>query len=112
MFRLGIDDAQLVSRELGVFTAEEVLNLDVGQAFVRSGASAKTFNLETHPKPDSLQVDPTPRIHAFTRDRSAHPVADVEAEMGNVIPAEQVESTNAECFHTEPEDPSEDDLVT
>lgn len=61
VFRLGIDDAHLISKELGVFTPEEVLNLDVGQAFVRCGASAKTFNLQAFPKADLAEVDPTSR---------------------------------------------------
>ena len=111
VFRLGIDDAQLISRELGVFTAEEVLNLDVGQAFVRSGASAKTFNLQTHPKPNSIELDPAPRIQGLTRSLYSRPVADVEAELGGIIPPDRMEFRTAVRFQTELEDPSEDDLV-
>lgn len=111
VFRLGIDDAQLISRELGVFTADEVLNLAVGQAFVRSGASAKTFNLQTHPKPDSIAVDPAPRIQTLTRSLYARPVADVEAELGSVTSPDQAEARQAAIFDSEMDDPSEDDLV-
>lgn len=106
VFRLGIDDAQLVSRELGVFTAEEILNLDVGQAFVRSGMSFATFNLTTHSKPDIVAADATLRIQALTRTRYARPVAEVEAELGSIVSVDRVpDLTN------EPEDLNEDDLV-
>lgn len=111
VFRLGIDDAQLISRELGFFTAEEVLNLDVGQAFVRSGASAKTFNLRTYPKSESAENDPTPHIHALTRARYARPITDVEAELGSVHPPNPTDFSYSTNLGAEPEDPTEDDFV-
>lgn len=106
VFRLGVDDAQLVSRELGAFTADEVLNLDVGQTFVRSGMSSATFNLTTHPKPDIASADPTLRIQALTRSRYARPVAEVEAELGSVVSDYRVP-----VLANEPEDLNDDDLV-
>lgn len=83
-FRMGIEDAQSISRELGVFTPEEVLNLGVGQAFVRhtNTTSSQTFNLQTSPKHAAPDDDPTPRIQALTRSRYARPIADVIAELG------------------------------
>ncbi|MDB5342004.1 MAG: hypothetical protein JWP89_381 [Schlesneria sp.] len=110
VFRLGMDDAQLVSRELGAFTAEEVLNLGVGEAFVRSGMSADTYNLQSHPKPAQLEIDPTPRIRERNRDTYARPIADVELETGGNS-AVQLSNRTDTSWMTDPEDPSEDDLV-
>lgn len=110
VFRLGIDDAQLVSRELGAFTAEEVLNLGVGQAFVRSGMSANAFNLQSNPKPETTELDPTLRIQSLTRARYATPVDEVEAELGNVSTARPLPPGEDESCQ-QPEDPQEDDLV-
>lgn len=109
--RLGINDAQLVSRELGSFTAEEVLNLGVGQAFVRCGMSADTYNLQSHPKPEPLEIDPTPRIRLLTRSKFAQCVADVEAELGAVSTTAQFSPIEDGRSFEEPEDPSEEDLV-
>lgn len=111
VFRLGIDDAQLVSRELGSFSSEEVLNLGVGQAFVRSGMSVDTFNLQSHPKSDPSNVDPTARIQAFTRANFARPLAEVEAELGDVSTTERLSAFDSTGLLAEPEDPSEDGLV-
>ncbi len=47
VFRLAIANAYLFAKDLGVFTSEEALTLDVGKALIGSGASAKPFNLET-----------------------------------------------------------------
>lgn len=111
VFRLGIDDATLVSRELGVFTSEEVLNLGVGQAFVRSGAAAGTFNLQSPTKPEPADIDPTPQIQALTRARYARPVTDVEAELGSPSVGVRIPKFDDEGRFSYPEDPSEDDLV-
>lgn len=110
-FRLGIDDANHISKELGVFTAEEVLSLDVGKAFVRSGASGKTFNLQTLVKPDLLEDDPSSHIRNLTRARYARPIADVEAELGKIIRSDRLHSKYADSPSIAPEDPSEDDLI-
>lgn len=107
VFRLGIDDAQLVSRELGLFTADEILNLGVGEAFVRSGTSAGAFNLQTYAKPELTDHDPTVCIQSLTRTRYATPLGKVEAELAPVAAVERLTHDDA----TEPIDPSEDDLV-
>lgn len=110
-FKLGVGDARLIAEELGVFTADEVLNLDVGQAFVRSGTSAKTFNLQTGTKPNVSPIDPTTRIQALTRTRYARPVAEVEADLGQVEKDDLMPPSPARDWPSEPTDPSEDDLV-
>ena len=46
VFRLGVDDAQTAAKELGVFTADDILNLEVGQAIARVGTSQTAFNLQ------------------------------------------------------------------
>lgn len=111
VFRLGVDDAQMVSRELGAFTAEEVLNLGVGQAFVRSGMSMDTFNLQSHSKAATAEFNPTPRIRAITRESFARPVADVEKELGDVSASVQIRDISPSGLLAEPEDPSEDGFV-
>ncbi|MBS0203960.1 MAG: ATP-binding protein [Planctomycetes bacterium] len=110
VFRLGVDDAHTISKELGAFTAEEVLNLEVGQAFVRSGMSASTFNLQSYPKPVPAGLDPTPRIQAMTRTHYASPIEIVEAELGPALTKGRLQTLD-DGRSAEPEDPSEDDLV-
>src|SRR5918992_3587281 len=42
---MGQIDAQLLQRELGRFTAEDLLNLGIAQAIVRMGSARDTFNV-------------------------------------------------------------------
>ena len=79
-FRLGTDDAGLLQKELGGFTAEEILNLEVGQAFGRIGGSATSFNLKTYPPPPVESHDPTRKITALCRHRYAKPRSKVASE--------------------------------
>ena len=51
IFRVGVEDANAVARQLGVFTAEEILNLDRGEAIARVGPAHTAFNLTTYPPP-------------------------------------------------------------
>lgn len=44
--RVGIDDSQVLMKELGQYTAEDILNLQVGEAIVRMGAAKDSFNLQ------------------------------------------------------------------
>lgn len=111
IYRLGVEDAHSVARELGSFTAEEILNLEVGHAFVRSGSSANAFNLQSRHKPELAQVDPTSRIQAMTRMRYARSLADVEAELEHISTKERIQARHKASIIAEPEDPSEDDLV-
>jgi hypothetical protein len=111
VFRLGVDDAHLVAKETGVFTAPELQNLQVGEAVVRAGGSATAFNLTTYREPPAPPDDPTRRIIALTRQRYARPRAEVERELQPV--AQAAERPQAAADRTdEPSDPHEDDLVS
>jgi hypothetical protein len=108
-FRLGVEDAQTVAKELGTFKAEDILNLEVGQAIARVGGSSTAFNLETFKEPVAPTDNPTRRIVALARQRYARPRREVERELLNV--AKSAEKLNA-LVADEPCDPNEDDLVT
>ncbi len=123
-FRLGVEDANTIAREMGVFTAEEILNLELGEAIARAGGSKTAFNLRTFPDPPLAEPNSTDvireRMHAeFTMDRN-----DVEREFlrrtGGATIAEtgQAGATNApndsqkyRLSQTGPTDPNEDDLL-
>jgi DNA-binding MarR family transcriptional regulator len=44
--KVGIDDAQVLQKELGQFNADDLLNLNVGESIVRMGAAKDSFNLQ------------------------------------------------------------------
>lgn len=75
--RCGIEDAPLLQRELGVFTAEDLLNLEIGQAIVRMGRAADSFNLDivAPPRPMRSFRD---QIVQLSRDRYCRPRSEVE----------------------------------
>jgi hypothetical protein len=109
-FRLGVEDAQTVARELGAFTAQDLLNLEVGQAVARVGGSGGAFNLLTAREPPAPFDDPTRRIVALARQRYARPRAEVEKELARF--ARATEQPSAAAAGTDgPSDPNEDDLV-
>jgi hypothetical protein len=111
IFRLGIEDAQTVAKELGVFGAQDVLNLELGQAIVRAGGSSAAFNLQTYPELPPPHDDPTERICAMSRKRYANPRSQVEAELQEMMAvAERLEASVD--FNREMEDPDESDLVS
>jgi hypothetical protein len=112
VFRLGVEDAYTVAKELGVFTAEDILNLEVGQAIARVGASQTAFNLHTFREPPEPADDPTQRVVALARQRYARPRRDVEAELAEVTKAAEKLEEMAGNLGEETSDPSEDDLVT
>ena len=111
VFRLGVEDAQATAKELDVFTATDILNLEVGQAIARVGGSSTSFNLQTFREPPAPVQDPTQRVVALARQRYARPRNEVESELREVMKAaERLETVGgAEAEQT---DPSEDDLVT
>ncbi|HEY7327868.1 MAG TPA: type IV secretion system DNA-binding domain-containing protein [Gemmataceae bacterium] len=111
VFRLGIEDAQTVSRELGAFTAQDILNLDVGQAIARVGGSGASFNLATYKEPSAPFDNPSQWIIALARQRYAKPRLEVERELAQVARAAERLPVAAQDPE-EPNDPSEDDLVT
>lgn len=109
VFRLGIDDAHTVAKELGVFTADDLLNLDVGQAIARSGGSSSAHNLQTYPPP-AVVNDPTQHIVGLAHQQYAKPRRDVERDLAQITKA--VERPRMAANRTdEPADPNEDDLV-
>jgi hypothetical protein len=111
IFRLGIEDAQTVAKELGVFTADDILNLEVGQAIARVGGSSTAFNLETYKEPSPPLDDPTKKILALTRQRYAKPRLEVEKELRHVAKSAKRLQVVVDQSD-EPSDPNEDDLVS
>lgn len=113
VFRLGVEDAQAVAKELGVFTAPDILNLEIGEAIARVGGSSAAFNLMTFREPAAPAADPTRRVIALTRKEHARPRREVEAELAEVARAAgRLERAVARDQDQEPSDPNEDDLVT
>ena len=110
VFRLGIEDAHSVARELGVFTDQDILNLEVGQAIARVGGSAAAFNVQTFKEPIPPAEDPSEKVVSLARKRYAKPRREVEAELSEVTQAAEKWERSAN-FEEEPRDPSEDDLV-
>ncbi len=110
VFRLGIDDAGTIARELGVFTADEILNLDMGQAIVRAGKSSTTFNLQTYPPPPAEVADPSSRIRQRMRKEFARPRAEIEEALRGTT-QRAVKAAMRGHDGSEPTDPNEDDLV-
>jgi hypothetical protein len=111
VFRLGVEDAQAAAKELDVFTATDILNLEVGQAIARVGGSSMSFNLRTFREPPAPTQDPTQSVIALARQRYARPRNEVEAELREVMrTAERQEAVGD--MEAEQTDPSEDDLVT
>jgi hypothetical protein len=110
IFRLGVEDAQTVSKELGVFTANDILNLEVGQAIARIGTSQTTFNLQTFKEPPVPEENPIPKVVTLARQRYSRPRRQVEAELAPVAKAAEKLALIADSSEG-PSDPSEDDLV-
>lgn len=82
-FRCGIADAQVLQRELGIFTADDLLNLEPGQAVVRMGRAATAFNLDIPLMPPP-RVSFKARIVRFSRERYCRRRSEVEAELARV----------------------------
>jgi hypothetical protein len=67
--RVGIDDAhQVLQKEMGQFTAEDILNLKVGEAIVRIGTAQDSFNLEI-PLLDKPENDYKQKILRLARQK-------------------------------------------
>jgi hypothetical protein len=110
VFRLGVEDANVGAREMGVFTAEEILNLEMGQALARGGTSASAFNLQTYPPPPEASPNYIEEIIESTRKHYASPIQTVEEKLGKA--ANRPKNPN---FDREPpndaSDPNEDDFT-
>lgn len=121
VFRLGVEDASSIARELDVFTTNEVLNLRMGEAIVRPEVAAATFNLKTTPAPPLTEPDFTKRIIATTRVRFASSRERVETELGKRQPPDPPAQGNSQKNRKGPKpksppkrpasDPNEEDLV-
>ena len=60
VFRLGVEDATTIAREMGVFTPEEIMRL--GESIVRTGGSKTAHNIKTFPDPPLPDYDPSAAI--------------------------------------------------
>jgi len=110
VFRLGVEDAQAAAKELGVFTAEDVLNLEVGQAIARLGVASTAFNLQTYRESEASPRDLSSQVIDLARRRYAKPRKEVEKEISLAVKAaEQLEQ--AANWSEELSDPDEEDLV-
>jgi hypothetical protein len=122
VFRLGVDDAGLVSKEMGVFTAEEILDLDIGQCIVRAGPSNTAHNVMTYPEAEPTPNDPSAEILRLTRLRYARGRKSAEQEIAQAdaaspqtesatTPQHKHRATRAKITAKTRGDPREDDLV-
>ncbi|MBI4295203.1 MAG: type IV secretion system DNA-binding domain-containing protein [Chloroflexi bacterium] len=75
--RSGVVDAQVLQRELGVFTADDLLNLETGQALVRMGRASSAFNVVIAP-PVSPKQSFKDQIIQLSRERYCRPRLQVE----------------------------------
>ena len=81
VFRLGIDDANTAAKEMGVFEANEIMNLELGEAVARAGGSKTAYNLRTYPEPPLQIRDCTADIRQRMHDEYATPREAVEREL-------------------------------
>jgi hypothetical protein len=109
-FRLGVDDAGLAAKEFGYFTADEILNLGVGQAIVRAETSGASYNVETYRAPALPANDSMESIIAHSRSHYTRPRGDVERELGDLC-HRPLGSADTEKDGDDDVDPFEDDLV-
>lgn len=77
-FRMGIEDATIVAKEMGVFEASEIMNLEVGEAIARAGSSKTAYNLKTYPDPAIAESDPTAAIRSRMHFDYATPRKEVD----------------------------------
>lgn len=94
--RCGIDDAPILQRELGSFTADDLLNLATGQAIVRMGRAEDTFNVDI-PSPAYQATSFRDRIVQISRECYCRPKAEVEELLWSSVEPESPES-QSEAF--------------
>jgi len=79
-FRCGMVDAQVLQRELGIFDADDLLNLETGQVLVRMGRAASAFNVDIiAPSPSTYSVKS--QIVQLSRERYCRKRDEVELAM-------------------------------
>lgn len=122
-FRMGVEDANLAAKEMGVFEAPEIMNLSVGEAIARAGASKTAYNVVTYPDPNLADRDSTPQIRMRMHRHFAKSRRDVERGFDREPPSTngglngqnsktKPKSSKAKANATaSPRDPNEDDFV-
>lgn len=124
-FRMGVEDATIVAKEMGVFEAAEIMNLELGEAIARAGGSKTAYNLKTYPDPALEESDPTAAIKSRMHFDYATPRKEVERNFDQVVTTD----TNKQSPHpgtnhnnkkrgrnqgqarSQSRDPNEDDFV-
>ncbi|MCH7728298.1 MAG: ATP-binding protein [Planctomycetes bacterium] len=122
VFRLGVDDAQRVAKQLGAFEAEEILDLGLGEAIVRMERAKHSYNVQTFPDPEPPAEDPSSVIIQRMRKHYARPREEVERELAQDYPSGDHDNESgkppgkqkgtSKRRRDPPVDPSEDDLVS
>lgn len=89
-FKVGVDVARHIEKEMGRFTAENLMSLKRGQTIVRMGSAAEAFNMTTFLPPEKPRTDFVSEIVALSRAKHATQRRIVEEEMkrprGSKIP--------------------------
>ncbi len=109
-FRLGVDDANLAAKEFRHFTADEILDLEVGQALVRAGTSRTAYNIETYREPAAPANSSQQAIIDHSRQHFARPRDEVEREL-HAFGEQSLTSAASRPDFDDDVDPDEDDLV-
>jgi hypothetical protein len=131
-FRMGVEDANIVAKEMGVFEASEIMNLEVGQAIARAGGSKTAYNLVTFPDPPHAERNASADIKARMHQHYARQRWQVEDGLN--LPAQSSDGKSLdkqgtgtsrhrqskpkttsvgtyERSKSQPQDPNEDDFV-
>ena len=87
MLHLGQIDAQPMQREFGDFSAEDLMDLVIGEAIVRMGSAREAFNVGIPLL--QPQVSHPEAIIATSKELYCRPRAEVEALLGRTEPSRQ-----------------------
>jgi hypothetical protein len=119
-FRMGVEDANIVAKEMGVFEASELMNLELGEAVARAGSSKTAYNLHTYPDPPVAGDHVTPIIRERMHRRFARPRDEVERNLDQPQPTggpplsephKQRKPKGTSNAKSQPRDPNEDDFI-
>jgi hypothetical protein len=86
-FRLGLDDAQDLQKELGSFTYENILNLESYHTYVRIGRAQDSFSMVTLPPPEEQDPTIAEKVKEASRHKYATPREEVEDSLRGAIQA-------------------------
>ncbi|REJ79722.1 MAG: helix-turn-helix domain-containing protein [Acidobacteria bacterium] len=104
-FRLGDDDARAMDKGFSFFTADDLMNLKVGQAICRVGMRNDDFNLATERLPRVSReeaADRVERVHSHSQGRWG-----VEEVALRDQPAEETSDARSESRGSNPDPPAE-----